>query len=225
MMELFMGERQMVGTRPDTGLVELHWGVFAGEWLQRTARIDEHAIRQRLCPTELLGQPVALLAPEDAVLQLLVHTGVNHQFSMSVLRSLIDVTLLARSTPLDWAAIADRARAWRIATVTWLGLALAIDLVGLSEARSMLPRLAPSRLRQAGLMRLVNPQRIIALTDVRASRSRFVLLLLLIDRPRDIFKLVIRTLWPEREWLIARYGQYTLVTRLRHFFNALGGKI
>ena len=226
LLDRFIGERQMVGTRFGTGWVELHWRVFVGEWLRRTALVDENAVRQRLCPTDRLGlPPITLLAPEDAVLQLLVHTAVNHQFSMSVLRSLIDVTLLARSAPLDWTAVAERARIWRIATVTWLGLSLAIDLVGLSEARAILPRLAPSRLRQACLARLVNADRIVTLTDVSASRSRFILLLLMVDRKRDMLKLVFRTLWPERKWLIARYGHYTFSTRLHHFFNAARGRI
>ena len=53
-----------------------------------------------------------------------------------------------------------------------------------------------------------------------------LLLLLLVDRGRDAAKLIFRALlWPEREWLIARYGRYTFTTRLRHLFDAARGKI
>ena len=42
---------------------------------------------------------------------------------------------------------------------------------------------------------------------------------------RDAAKLVFRALWPERAWLIARYGRYTFSTRLRHLFDAARGRI
>jgi hypothetical protein len=37
--------------------------------------------------------------------------------------------------------------------------------------------------------------------------------------------LVFRALWPERDWLMARYGRYTFSTRLRHLFDAVRGRI
>ncbi len=61
--------------------------------------------------------------------------------------------------------------------------------------------------------------------DLSASKWRYVFLLLLIDRGRDALRLIFRALWPEREWLIARYGRYTFATRLRHLFDAARGRI
>lgn len=226
-MELFMGERQMYGTRPGTGLVELHWGVLAGEWLRRTAMVDERAIRQRLRPTALLGQRVALLAPEDAVLQLAAHTAINHQFSQIALRSLVDVTLLVRHQPLDWSVILQRAREWRVATVTWLVLSLAIDLCGLAEAAEAARQLAPSRLRQKLIGLFANAESLLNNRNLSLSKWRYVYLLLMVDRKRDAVKLVHRALWPEDEWLQARYGRGGAARgmRLRHMFDAVRGKI
>ena len=224
-MELFMGERQMYGTRPGTGLVELHWGVFPGEWLRRTAMVNEHLIWQRLCPTTLLGRQVALLAPEDAVLQLAAHTAINHQLSQIALRSLVDVSLLARYAPLTWSLIIQRARAWRIATATWLVLSLAVNLCGLDEAADATRQLAPSWPRQKLIGLFANAGSLVMMRDLSASRWRYVYLLLLIDRGRDALRLIFRALWPEREWLIARYGRCTFATRLRHLFDAARGRI
>lgn len=225
LMEQFNGEIGLAHARADLGLIELHWSLFVGEWLRLTTRIDEAAVWARTTRSALLDQPVRLLAPEDAVLHLLVHAGVNHQFSLAVLRTCVDVALLARATPLAWAAIADRAQQWRIATVTWLGLTLAVDLIGLAEARSILPRLAPARWRQAALQRIVTPRQIVDQQDWRAGRQRFMLLLLLVDRKRDAIKLIFRTLWPERAWLAARYGRCTCATRWQHLFGALRGRV
>lgn len=226
-MELYIGERQMYGTRLGTGLVELHWCVFAGEWLRRTALVNERAIRQRLRPTTLLGQQVALLAPEDAVLQLAAHTVINHQFSLSVLRSLVDVSLLVRHQPFDWSVIVPRAREWRIATTTWLMLSLAVDLCGLAEAAEAARQLAPSRLRQQLIGLFANAQSLVNNRNLSLSKWRYVYLLLMVDRKRDAMKLIYRALWPEDEWLRARYGQGSAARgmRLRHVFNAMRGRI
>jgi hypothetical protein len=110
------GEIQMVGQQRGEGLIELHYGVFAGEWLQRTTRVDRAGIRQRLRPTTLLGQEVFLLAPEDAFIQIAVHLVVNHQLSLYPLRSLVDLALLAQQG-LDWALVVERAGDWRLGAV------------------------------------------------------------------------------------------------------------
>ncbi len=57
------GEIQLVGQAPGQGLVELHWGVFAGEWLQRAAAVPIEAVAARLQPAFILGYPVYTLAP------------------------------------------------------------------------------------------------------------------------------------------------------------------
>ncbi len=67
------GEIQLVGRQASHGLVELHWGVFAGEWLRRTAAADSADLRERVVPVTLAGRPAQTLAPEDAIIQLAVH--------------------------------------------------------------------------------------------------------------------------------------------------------
>jgi hypothetical protein len=54
---------------------------------------------------------------------------------------------------------------------------------------------------------------------------RFVYQLLLVDRVRDAVRLLGRALWPEREWLAARYGTVTPAIRRRHLLAALRGQV
>ncbi len=107
----------------------------------------------------------------------------------------------------------------------WLVLSLAVDLAGLEEAAEAARQLQPSALRRRLIGRFANAESLVALRDLRVSKWRYVFLLLLIDRKRDAVKLIFRALWPEREWLIARYGRYTFSTRLRHLLDAAWGKI
>jgi hypothetical protein len=104
-------------------------------------------------------------------------------------------------------------------------LQLAAELVGLDEARPALLRLAPSPLRRRLLRRLVDDRSLLAMRDITQGPWQFVLQVLLVDRPRDALRLIWRALWPEDEWLIARYGQASRRARWRHLLSAVQGKI
>ncbi len=226
----YAGEIQMVRTRPPGSLVELHWGIFAGEWLKRTAATDVAGVRQRAQAGprfERAGRalPTLILAPEDAMIQLAVHATVNHQLAAPWTRSLLDAALLARRQRIDWAMVADRARGWRVATAVWTFLALARELVGLEEAGPALAALTPSPLRRRALGWLAAPRALLTMRNLTRGRARFVLLLSLIDRPSDMLRLLGRALWPETEWLAARYGDAQPATRFRHLLAAFRGRL
>ena len=219
------GEIQMIGRRPGSGLVELHWGVFAGEWLRRTAVVDELALRERALPVTIMGRPARMLAAEDGVIQLAVHLAVNHQMAYPGLRGLLDLVLLARSGGVDWDIVAARASAWRVGTVTWLVLALAAELLGLDEATSAIERLRPSGLRRRLLALFVNARSLLAMRNLTKGPLRFVYQLLLVDRPGDAARLFWRAIWPEDAWLVARYGRAGSRIRWRHLWSAIRGKV
>ncbi len=218
-------ELPMYGTHAGTGLVELHWGVFPGEWLQRTTRVVDADLWARAIPVVLVGQPALIMSPEDSVIQVAVHQTVNHNMSAPWLRGLMDIALLARHYAIDWDVVVQRARAWRVVTALWLVLSLTVDLAGLEEAAEAVRQLQPSALRCRLLGRFANAESLVLMRDLSASRWRYVFLLLLVDRGQDALRLIFRALWPEREWLIARYGHYSLATRLRHLIDAAQGKI
>jgi hypothetical protein len=205
---LSQGEIRFVRPGWQIGLVELHWSPFSGWWLYRTAAVDEAAIWARL---EQLGdQPgVFHLAAEDMVIHLAVHTAVNHQFGLSALRSLVDIALTAQKRGVAWQVVAQRAKEWRVGTAVYLTLHLLDQLIGEEEISPALNTLRPAALRLALLRRFVNPQSVLDGRDLRHGWQRFLLLLLLVDRPRDVARLVYRALWPEKEWLAARYGRPT----------------
>ncbi len=223
LMRQHSGEIQMVSQQKGRGLVELHWGTFAGVWLRRVACVDEKGIRERAVPLTS-SWPALTLAPEDSLIQLAIHFAVNHQLATPWLRALVDVALLARAQPVDWDVVVERARVWRVSTAVWLVLKLAVELTGLKEAASAVARLSPSPLRHWLLGLFANEQSLINLRNITRTPLRFVYQLLLIDRGRDAARLFFRALWPEREWLAARYGQTGVMMQLCHLAHALQGK-
>lgn len=219
------GEVQLIGRATGQGLVELHWGAFAGEWLRRTAAVDHREIFCRARSARIAGCEAWVMAPEDALIQLAVHLAVNHQMAYPGLRGLLDVALLGRAEKVDWFALAARAREWRVATATWLVLTFTESLLGLPGSELAVAMLAPAAGKQAAIRRFVTEETVLAGKDITGGPRRFAYQLAIVDRPRDAARLVGRTLWPERGWLQARYGSAGPVIRVRHLTSAARGRI
>ncbi|MFN8488780.1 MAG: nucleotidyltransferase family protein [Caldilineaceae bacterium] len=222
------GEVQLLGHPPRQGLIELHWGVFAGAWLQHVAEIDRDAVFQRRVPVEILGAPVYVLSNEDAVIQLAIHLGINHQLSLHPLRSLVDIAFLDQQG-VDWEMVVERACAWRLVTVVGAILALLVNIFGAENLTPGVSKaaaaLSHSRLRRLLTDHWVNPAVVLNQQQIRASRHRFFYLLSMTDHLNDVLKLLTHTLWPGNGWLTLRYGQVNWSVRLRHLTAALSGDI
>ncbi|MCX6031283.1 MAG: nucleotidyltransferase family protein [Chloroflexi bacterium] len=202
LQDALSGETQMF--KSDTPMVELHWNVFAGEWLRHAARIDEQVIWQRTVPFH--GETVRQLAPEDAIIHLCVHLAVNHQMSQTGLRTLLDLEFARRKWVIDWRTVAQRACAWRVSCATWLVLQALAELFGDPDHQLPLPDLAPSPWRQSILRRFVSTPALMAGLNLSSGPRRFLYLLALVDRPADALLLLWRAFFPDRVWLTLRYG-------------------
>lgn len=218
---MFDGEVAYVGRAVGVPLVELHWGVFPGEWVRCASRVERKALRQRLQPGTLAGARVALLAPEDHLIQVAVHAGITHLFSMATVRCLLDLVMLAHRA-LDWDVVVMRAREWRLARVVGHALALAGDLFELAGFDAAASKLISQRER-AMLYRFVDPDAVLR-QRLLEGRAKWRYLLAVVDRPADRARLVARSLWPEHEWLVARYGRDGAPVRARHLAGALRGR-
>ena len=212
-----------MGAGPGRGLIELHWGTFAGEWLRRTAAVDNAEIRRRAQPVQVAGCDAWTLAPEDAAVQLAVHIAVNHQMSYPGMRGLLDVALLTKMPGMDWAALAERAQAWRLSTCTWLVLTLTAELLGLDGAETASAACTAGRTEDgAPPTRRCAAHAGRARYDGRAGRLAFQLLL--VDRPIDAARLVGRTLWPEPAWLRSDTGRREWGCAARHLAGLVRGR-
>ena len=209
------GEIVFRPARREHGLVELHYGAFQGWWARRAAAPDEEGLWRRAVPLGP-GRHAMRLATEDAILQTAFHVAVN-QFGQAPLRGLMDLAVLSRAHPVDWSAVASRARAWRLRTATWLVLDTANRLIGLPGCEAALAELRPARTRRTALRAFVTPRTLLAGRDLTRKARRHVFMMALVDRRLDGARLIGRTLWPEPWWIDARYGRR--VSRIRHLFG------
>jgi hypothetical protein len=207
LQQLSRGEIQFYSADRPPRLVELHWSPFPGWWLRRTAAVDDAAVWDRCEPLLVGGRGWARrLAPEDMVIQLATHLALGAQFKPPSVRALFDIALAAGRYLVDWEVVAVQARRWRVATPVWAALQLADALIGVRGAERALARLRPGAFRRMLLRALVSPASVLAGRDVTAGRRRYLLLGLLVDRPGGMLHLAWRAVWPERQWLAARYG-------------------
>jgi len=202
LQDALTGETQLF--KADATMVELHWNLFPGEWVRHTARIDEQAVWGRTLPYK--GEDVRQLSPEDTILHLCVHLAVNHQMSLTGLRTLLDLDRLRRRWNIDWSTVAQRAREWRVSNATWLVLQMLEEGFGDPERRLPLRDLSPSPLRRWVLRRFISLRKLIEGFDISNDPKRFLFLLALVDRPAAVFHLILRAFVPDRAWVTLRYG-------------------
>ncbi len=209
------GEIQFIGQKHGQGLIELHWGVFAGDWLRWAAKIDRAEVRRRIMPLHMMGVQVYRLNAEDGLIQVAAHLAIGHQFSGTALRSLLDVALLAQQG-LDWELVARRVQAWELRTVVGFTCALVAELFRLPELEPGRALLPISAQRSRVVQHFIDAKRILANYDLSQSSQRLLYLLSIVDRPGAMVRLSSGSLWPDRDWLKRLYGQSTLRTRLHH---------
>ena len=220
----FGGETQLRGTRSGQGLVEPHFQAFQGEWCRHTTAVDHAGIWGRRRPFARGGATGATMATEDLLLHVCVHFGVNHQFTVSGLRSVLDVHLLAKEGDLDWDAVARRAREWRIATVTWTALSLAVTFFDAPVPAATLEALRPGRVRRALIRFLRLEEGIVATRPGGYNWRRGLLWLVMTDRLSSVARFVGRAVVPETEWLRIRHDAPSaplLSLLLRHWGSLL----
>ena len=222
LQQLAQGEIQLYRTEWKQGLIELHWSPFPGWWLRRVAQTNADAVweRKEVLPSRAKEADFYQLAAEDMVIQVSLHQVAGGQFGSKPIQALIDITLTATYRSVDWRVVANRAQQWRIATAVYTVLDLVDQLIGCDGIEAALAPLRPSHIRRWLISHFVSPESVLNGQDVRSGRARFLLLLLLVDRPRDMLVLIFRTLWPEDEWIQARYRDQP-VSRWQHIWQIL----
>ena len=217
------GEMQMRGQTSITGLVELHYGPFGGEWTRIVmAHIDRSAIEDRLLSHFIDAQPIYSLSLEDALIQLALHVGIHHQMAANGLRSLIDIEFLSRMG-IDWQIVSQRCQEWRV----YSAVSFVIDLWNqLFATEQSIQAAAAMPFHRHRLMSFfVKPADIVDGHKLAESRLRMLYQLFLVDRVPDAWKLIAHTIWPDQEWLNARYNAADARTRLQHLQRVVAGKL
>jgi hypothetical protein len=121
--------------------VEFHWALNEAEYAFTP---DIAGIWQRSQETHLAGTALRVMAAEDLLLYLCLHTA-KHWYELR-LKMLCDLAAVTQryEQQLDWPAITQRARQWGITHCVYLLLSLAGELLAAPLPAGVLERLRPA---------------------------------------------------------------------------------
>lgn len=185
----------------ETLWLELQWRPVAGRWI----RPDQEPLADELLSRslEIEGTRARILAPEDNLLQVALHTAKHTYVRAPGFRLHTDIDRILGSAAIDWDLFVYRALTAQVRTAVYFSLALARELLGTPVPLEALAALRPPKwkverirswLWQAGLFEPDAP---------KFSRHRFLLFnALLYDGVGGLS----RAVFPPPAWMRNRYN-------------------
>jgi hypothetical protein len=208
--ELAHGTTVTLGREGAGGVpIDLHWELIEWPGGLRPGRIATAEVFGRAVEGRAGDKPVLVPADEDLLLYLAVHWAVHHALGGDVWRRDLALLLERRGAALDWAAIVERARRWRVRVALWLALDALARRSTSRVPPEALHRLRPGPGRRATLRRFAGG------SQARRHRYEHLVALLLVDRARDGLRAAAASVLPPPAWVRRRYGRRSMLGAYR----------
>lgn len=193
--------RKLLNSRWELEL-ELHWRSATGRWIRPDQEPATEELMARSIP--IPGTAVRLLAPEDNLLQVALHTAKHSYVRAPGFRLHLDVERIVRAYPdLGWDVFAQRVEALQVKTAVYFSLAIPKELFGTPIPEHVLTRLRPARWKEALITRWLNRVGLFNPHERKFSKAGYVVFTsLLYDDLRGFW----RGLFPDKTWMRERYG-------------------
>jgi hypothetical protein len=179
---------------------ELQWRPVAGRWIRPDQEPPADELLDR--SVEIPGSKARLLASEDNLLQVCLHTAKHSYVRAPGFRLHTDVDRIVRRCPIDWDLFCSRVESIGVRTAVYLSLRIPADLLRTPVPAEVLRRLnfAPRKhrlmLRWLARVGWFNPK------QKKWSKLGYIgFTLLLYDSSGGI----VRALFPDVSWMIKRY--------------------
>lgn len=184
--------------------VDLHWHLVSSHWFKEASGVCMEEVWEKAQPVIVAGQGTLQLAPDHLLVHLCLHQVEKHLFVN--LKGYLDIDLIIRSGfRSDWDDFVRQAIRWRLRGVCYHALRFTQALFGTPIPSGALERLAPHGLRTQVVEWIVTPEQCLrdALIEIPPWRGH-ALHMSLVDRPRDLARLLGGLLWPDERWLLHR---------------------
>jgi Uncharacterised nucleotidyltransferase len=188
--------------------VDLHWGLVSDprySWDER----EGLTVWDRAVPVRVTGGNALGLCPEDLLLYLAIHLAVHHALAGLLWYYDLFLVLARWGGTLDWPALVSRASRWRVRRALYFALQGLEMLFGPAVPADVVAGIKPQGPRAAAMTWILGhrapPQR---------RTLEHLIVLLLVERGRDVSGTLRRALLPPPEWLEARYERLGSSARL-----------
>lgn len=184
---------------------EVQWRPVAGRWI----RPDQEPRAEELLAGSIAipGTAVRLLAPEDNLLQVALHTAKHTYVRAPGFRLHLDVERIVRAYPnLDWDLFVERVKKLQVKTPVYFSLLIPHDLFGTPIPEKVLSALRPPAWKERLITGWLNRVGLFNPDEPKFSKPGYVLFNALLY---DDFGGLLRAIFPEQSWMQERYGFHT----------------
>lgn len=180
--------------------LELQWRPVAGRWIRPDQEPQAEELLARSIP--IPGSAVRLLAPEDNLLQIALHTAKHSYVRAPGFRLHTDVDRLVRRQALNWDLFLTRVLSLGVKTPVYFSLAIPRSLFGTPIPDEVLARLQPHPWKLALIAGWLNRAGLFNPGEPKFGRAGFVLFTALLY---DDLKGLWRGLFPGKDWMRTHY--------------------
>ncbi len=182
--------------------LELHWRPVTGRWIRPDQEPSAEELMARSVP--IPGTVVRLLASEDNLLQVALHTARHTYVRAPGFRLHLDVERIVRAYPdLDWDIFVQRVNALQVKTAVYFSLVIPHDLFGTPIPAPVLETLRPPAWKERLIIGWLNRTGLFSSHKRKFSKPGYILFTaLLYDDCRGL----LRSMFPDRTWMRECYG-------------------
>jgi Uncharacterised nucleotidyltransferase len=185
--------------------VDLHWHAARYLRFEGIVEVDHDGLWSRACPLVTPDGRSLALSPEDLLLHLVLHLTLGSDFARLLWFADIDAVVRRFAGGLDWERLVAEARRWRIRALAGWTLGVVAASFGTPLPSALRDRLGAGRLRRAAVTARIGasmpPSLGGALDDTRVYPAQT----LLMDRARDVLRVLAWTFFPSSMWLRDHY--------------------
>ena len=190
----------------DSTVIDLHWDLAHYSRFIAIIRVDHEGLWKRARSLAVGRAQGLMLCPEDALLHLALHLTLGSEFGRLIWFTDIDAMVRRFAGDLDWERLLEEASRWRIRGILAYTLKVAHESLGSPLPRKILPRLLPGRLRRVALNSVMETTRPPSLGGQMNDIRSYVAETLLMDRLRDVLRVIWTSLFPSRTWVKLHYA-------------------
>jgi len=180
--------------------LELQWRPVAGRWIRPDQEPKAEELLARSIP--IPGSAVRLLAPQDNLLQIALHTAKHSYVRAPGFRLHTDVDRIVRRQPLNWGLFLARVMALEVKTPVYFSLAIPRFLFGTPIPDEVLAQLQPPAWKIALITGWLQRVGLFNPDEPKFGRAGFVLFTALLY---DDLKGLWRGLFPDKAWMRTHY--------------------
>jgi hypothetical protein len=185
--------------------IDLHWHAARYLRFEGIVEVDHEGLWSRARPLVTPEGESLALSPEDLVLHLVLHLTLGSDFARLLWFADIDAVVRRLATELDWDRLEAEARRWRIRALTGWTLGVVAESFATPLPPTLCDRLGGSRLRRAAVATRIGVTTPPSLGGMLGDARVYPAQTLLMDRARDVLRVLAWTFFPSATWLRHHY--------------------